>query len=133
MVEEEFSQKEKFEFEDRLSKVKAMMNNIIPEMSSDFFAKNNKDKNLTKVGNVYYAGGTLCIDIICEEDKGLIMLNISDETITIIVGEKTTKGLMSIQALWFAFTVYKETKGFQLKPIKTHKKKTKAEKDGRQN
>jgi hypothetical protein len=43
------------------------------------------------------------------------MLNISDETITIIVGEKTTKGLMSIQALWFAFTVYKETKGFYRK------------------
>ena len=33
----------------------------------------------------------------------------------------------------FWFGIDKETKGFQLKPIKTHKKKTKAEKDGRQN
>jgi hypothetical protein len=110
MIEEEFSHKEKFEFEDRLSRLKALMNDAVLKLDSDFFIA-GADKNSTKVGNVYYAGGTLCLDLVTGEYKCLIMLNISDETITIIVGNKTSRHLMSLHTLWFAFTVYKEVKG----------------------
>ena len=87
------------------------MNSAIPKMDSDFFRKTGKDKTNTRISNVYYAGGTLCVDVVSGDEIGLIMLNISDETITIIVGEKTTKNLMNIQTLWFAFLIYKEAKG----------------------
>lgn len=115
MTEEEFTQKQKFEFEDRLSKIRSIMNSVIPDMDSDFFDRTGRDKESTSIEQVYYAGGTLCLDIICGKDKGLIMLNISNETITITVEDKTIVRLMPIRTLWFAFTCYKEVKGFHLK------------------
>jgi hypothetical protein len=36
MIEEEFSHKEKFEFEDRLSRLKALMNDAVLKLDSDF-------------------------------------------------------------------------------------------------
>jgi len=94
-----------------IKKLRDLMNSAIPKMDSDFFRKTGKDKTNTRISNVYYAGGTLCVDVVSGDEIGLIMLNISDETITIIVGEKTTKNLMNIQTLWFAFLIYKEAKG----------------------
>lgn len=110
MEEREYSQKEKFEIEDRLSKVRSYINSIISTMD-DFFERTGRDKNATKLERVYYAGGTLCLDIVCDEERGLLMLNISDETINTIVDGKQTRRLMSIGHLWFAFTIYKEVKG----------------------
>ena len=109
MQEKEDSQTEleKKVSEVRLIKIKALMNNAIQNLDSDFFSKVGKDKNSTQISNVYYAGGTLCIDL----SEGLIMLNISNETITIIVDGKENRQLMNIKTLWFAFLVYRETKG----------------------
>lgn len=66
------------------------------------------------ITHVYYAGGTLCIDIY---DKGIlkyiVMVNISDETYTI--NESTTdgayRGLLGIDSLKLAFELYEMTKG----------------------
>ena len=112
MIEKEYSQKEKFEIEDRLSKVRSYINSIIPKMDDEFFEKAGKSKESTKLKQVYYAGGTLCLDIVCSKEEAVFMLNISDETITIIVDGKETRRLMPIGHLLFAFTIYKEVKGF---------------------
>jgi len=109
--EEAYSQKEKFEIEDRLSKFRSYINSIIPKMNDDFFERTGTDKESTKVNRVYYAGGTLCLDIVCGKEEGLIMLNISNETITTVVNGKETVRLMYIIHLWFAFTIYKDVKG----------------------
>jgi hypothetical protein len=99
--------------EELLIKLKTLMNNTILKMDSDFFYKEiGVDKIDTQISNVYYAGGTLCVDVVGgKDDKGLIMLNISNETITIIVKDKETKHLMNIQTLWFAFYIYRLVKG----------------------
>lgn len=113
MTEREYNQKEKFEIEDRLSKVKSYINSIIiPEMDDDFFERTGTDKKSTKVNRIYYAGGTLCMDVICGKEEALFILNISDETFTTIVNGKQTRRLMPIRHLWLAFTIYKEVKGF---------------------
>lgn len=107
MIEErEFSQKEKFEMEARLAEMRSMMNSVIPKMDNKTI-----DGVEAKIGKVYYAGGTLCIDIIFGSSSGLVMLNISSETITFVLGDKQTISLMSLPQLWFAFTMYKGVKG----------------------
>lgn len=61
-----------------------------------------------KVKNVYYAGGTLCIDT---NKAGLAMLNISDECIIYIENGKETKRLMNLDMLYFSFITYLVVKG----------------------
>jgi hypothetical protein len=107
MIEErEFTQKEKFEMEARLAEMRSMMNSVIPNIDDSLFSD-------AKVDKVYYAGGTLCIDMIFggSSGSGLVMLNVSSETITFIVGDKQSIRLMSIPQLWFAFTMYYQVKG----------------------
>ena len=111
MIEKEYSQKEKFEIEDRLSGVRSYINSIIPKMSNEFFKRAGKDKASTKINKVYYTGGTLCLDIVCGEETGLVMMNISDETYNMVVDGKETRRLMPIGTIWFAFFIYKEVKG----------------------
>lgn len=126
MIEErEFTQKEKFEMEARLAEMRSMMNAVIPNMDDSLFS-DFKNKTEAKVSKVYYAGGTLCIDIVLGSSSGLIMLNISSETITFIIeNDKTYKQsirLMSIPQLWFSFTVYRNTKGLTDYYRKSHDK-----------
>jgi hypothetical protein len=115
MIEEEFSQYEKFEFEDRISKIKNLINDTIQKMNIDLFARAGKDKKSTKAERVCYDNGKLCLYVVCEKEKAVIELDISDETVTFTVNKKINKQLMSIQELWFAFSVYKEVKGFHRK------------------
>lgn len=112
MIEErEFTQKEKFEMEARLAEMRSMMNAVIPNMDDSFFSDIKKNKAEAKVDKVYYAGGTLCVDIVLGSSSGLVMLNVSSETITFILGDKQSIHLMSIPQLWFAFTMYYQVKG----------------------
>lgn len=112
MIEErEFTQKEKFEMEARLAEMRSLMNSVIPNMDDSLFSKIKKDKTESKVNRVYYAGGTLCLDISLGSTSGIIMLNISSEKITFIIDEKQSVCLMSIPQLWFAFTMYYKVKG----------------------
>ncbi len=123
MIEErEFTQKEKFEMEARLAEMRSMMNAVIPNMDDSFFSDIKKNKAEAKVDKVYYAGGTLCIDIVLGSSSGLIMLNISSETITFIIGDKQSIRLMSIPQLWFAFTMYRNIKGLTDYYRKSHDK-----------
>lgn len=114
LEEKEFTQSQKFEMEERLAKVRGYLNSIVSDMPSDFFPLKEEGKKSTKVTSVYYAGGTLCIDVQLADQHGLILLNISDETVTLIFGDSQKRFLMSLPVLWFSFTIYKGVKGFHL-------------------
>lgn len=69
-----------------------------------------KDRNeKVRIGNIYYAGGTLCIDVMRQQPGevfGLIMLNISDETYTVIKDGKERRFLLDLYSLEMIFKIY---------------------------
>jgi hypothetical protein len=66
------------------------------------------------ITQVYYAGGTLCIDIYEKcAFKFLVMVNISTESFEISDAESGTfhKGLLDMKSLRLAFGIYEDKKG----------------------
>jgi len=95
--------------DDRLKKLKSMAEIVVDKMNQDL--SRFETIKSAKLKNVYYAGGTLCMDVLLNSTLTTYMMNISTETITTVVDEKQTERLMSIGALKFAFSAYRDTKG----------------------
>ncbi len=101
--------------EETLAGLKGTLNEILQGTIGDCFVlSTEKDKNMANAmefKNIYYAGGTLCIDT---NKESLIMFNISDETFTIqklSCSSDFERHLMPTKLLWFAFFIYLHTKG----------------------
>ena len=108
MIDKETTEKE----QERLLKMQSFINKtIIPRIDDDFFSENSIDKKSASVDQLYYAGGTLFLDITLGTKKGFVMLNISSEIYSINLGDKQIRGLAPIDTLWFGFMIYKEVKG----------------------
>ena len=101
--------------EETLDGIKASLNEVLQGTIGDcFLFENEKGKNMANAmefKNVYYGGGTLCIDT---NQQSMIMFNICDETMTI---QKTDgsmefeRNLMPTKLIWFSFFIYLHTKG----------------------
>lgn len=121
MLEEKFTELELKDFAEKLENARGVMNTIIKDMDMSLFTGANMSKEKTNIDNVYYAGGTLCIDVSSldidnKPYKATVLMNISDETISWIHnGKQNQRMLMNIQTLWFAFYIYGNTKGFHRK------------------
>lgn len=121
MTEDKFSHSELMEFRDKLHQIKNMCNTLIEEMDISHFLNANMSKDKTTVDNIYYAGGTLCMDLASVDNnekpfKATVLMNICDETISwIIDGEQKPRSLMNIKTLWFAFSIYGSVKGHHRK------------------
>ena len=92
--------------------LKNIVNNFIQDFSvGEYGPVSDRFKKLAfglEFKNIYYAGGTLCMDT----NKGeTLLLNINNETISIVGPGAETKYLMPIPMIYFAFSVYKEIKG----------------------
>lgn len=103
---------------EQLKFIKTHMNTMIKNMDDSLFSKHHMNKDMTTINNIYYAGGTLCVDISSvglnnKIEKSVICMNISDETIFWIHNDvdKKPKSLMSIPMIWFAFYIYLNVKG----------------------
>lgn len=105
---------------DKLEAIRAKMNSLVGDMDVSIFENHNISKERTRIKNIYYAGGTLCIDFNTRDLSGenidsMIMMNISSETCTWVHNGTEKKQLMSLQLLWFAFMMYGTVKGFDRK------------------
>ena len=72
------------------------------------------NQKYARVGKVYYAGGTLVIDVTHKEDDeliGILMLNISNECYTWVQGDKEIKRLLDLKNLENIFKIYLLTHG----------------------
>lgn len=93
--------------------VEEVIENINPILTQALNVAENRHFGLGIV-RVYYAGGTLCIDI---HDKSkmafVIMVNINGEEFNVIESDtlKETRRLLPINALKTAFLIYEKTKG----------------------
>lgn len=94
--------------------VEEVIENINPILTQALNVAENRHFGLGIV-RVYYAGGTLCIDI---HDKSkmafVVMVNINGEQFNVIDSQnnlKETQRLLPINALKIAFLIYKKVKG----------------------
>lgn len=115
---EKFSTSDLIEVRDKLEALRIKMNSLVENMDVSIFEDHHISKERTRIKNIYYAGGTLCMDFNTRDFSGqnidsMVMMNISSETCTWVHnGIEKPQQLMSLQLLWFAFMIYGTVKGF---------------------